>query len=113
MIHGIELRTVYHVLNVGHLDNRKAITLQQQLKTTNKTVEIGNVSEHVVGMNQVGVLVFARQTRSQLCVKELIDSWNAPLFARDAGNIRGRLDSEDRNPRLFVILEQVSVVARY
>ena len=113
MVDGVKLAVIYQVHDVRHLDDGHSVILQDHVHAAGKTVEIGHVGQHVVEVEHVRPSALPLQLSAQLFVEEVAQSRNAPLSFSDSCDVGGRLDAQDRDAGLLVVLEQVTVIARY
>src|SRR5437762_2881790 len=105
VIDRIELTAVDHVFHVRHFNDQDAILLKNEPKATHKSIKLGDVRQNIIGVNDVGSLPFVEEACRQLFVKELADRRYAALHLGNARDISSRLNSQNGNARLFVILQ--------
>ncbi len=77
-----------------------------------EAVEVGDVRQHVVGVDHVGALALrARSARGERLAEELDDRVGCRFASATCGDVARRLDAEHRHAGLLVVLQQVAVVA--
>ena len=84
----VELAVVEHVLDVRHLDHRHAVRLQQRPDAGDEAVQIGDVGEHVVGVEDVGALPVCRQPLAQASRRRTRDASGCPARSATAAMFR-------------------------
>ena len=65
VVDGVELAVVDQVAHVGKLDDRHAVGLEQGGDAGHETVGVGHVGQHVVGVDDVGLLALGGQLLGQ------------------------------------------------
>ena len=111
VIDRVEFAPIDEVADVRHLDHDQSARLQDATDAAHDAAELGDVGEHVVGMQHVCEPAVGGQALGQRGAKEVAERRDTARLG-DAGDIRGRLDAEDRHAEIAVVLEQVAVVAR-
>ena len=110
MIGGVELQFLDHVADIRRLDHHDARGFENGGKSCDEAAQIGNMGQHIVGVDHVGELAVGAQSRGEVGRKEFADRFDATL-ARYLGDVAGRFDAENRNAGVAIILQQVAVIA--
>ena len=106
----VELDVVDHVLGIGYLNHRLPAGGQECLDPLDESIGVSNMSEHVVGQEQVGLLPLAAELFRQVGTEELINGVDAVLPG-DPGNIPRGLNAHHRDALRHEVLEHVAVIA--
>ena len=107
----VELIELHELQEVGELERRHAVRLEQARKARHEVIDVRHVRQHIVRNSEVRTPAGGDETPGHLLSEELLDDLNA--FA--AGRLRragGRLDPEARNAARHTVLKQVAVVRR-
>src|SRR5262245_13699705 len=110
MVDGVELAAIDHVLDVRHFDDHYSVIFDKGREPTHYPVKIRDVREHVVGVNDVSLHALPAKVQGEVFVEEVGQRRNAALAASNLGDVDRRLDAENGNSRLLVVLKQVAVV---
>src|SRR6516162_7917287 len=110
VIDGVELAAIDHVPDIGHLERRQAVFLQQRVDSLYEAMSIGHVSEDVVTDDQIGALAARLQLRRQHACKKRGQRGHAGC-PRSLSLLPGRIDAQYRHSFFHEILKKVSIVA--
>src|SRR3984893_5159416 len=110
MIDRVELHMVDEVFNVRDFDYGNTFRFEHNRDPFDEPVEIGDMRQHVVGMDHIRAAVLLGETVCQVLTKEFRDSGDAAL-ARNLSNVARRFNTKNRNTLLVIILQEISVVA--
>src|SRR6516165_5215101 len=111
VIDGVELAAIDHVPDIGHLERRQAVFLQQRVDSLYEAMSISDVSEDVVTDDQIGALAVRLQLRCQL-PREKRGQRGHACCSRSLSLFAGRIDAEHRHSFYHEILEEVAIIAR-
>ena len=95
---------------VREFDRAHPVRLQDDTNTLDEGVEVRDLGKDIVAKNKVSLDAPFNQFARCLDAKELHQRRDAPLFG-GTGNVRRRVDAEDRDPPLDKVLQQISVIA--
>ncbi len=107
----VEFAVIDQIANVRELQDRHACRLEHPRNTLDETVGIGDVRQHVIGVQHVCRQALLRESRRQVNGEEI----DQCLDANRLGGPRrrfGRIDAENGDSGGKVVLQQVAVVAR-
>jgi hypothetical protein len=113
MIDGIELAVVYHVTDIGHFDHGQPVIFQEQADAANDSIQIGDVSKDVIGVDNICALTLLAQSFRQTLIEEVAERGNAVFVSGDARYIRSRFNAEDGHAGSFVMLQEIAIVTGY
>ncbi len=106
----VEFIIVDQGLDVGTLDHGHACVLQQRRHSGDKAVRIGDMRQHVVRDDEVGLLSLGAQLPGQIETEKGVHRVHARGARRLDGALR-RIDTEHGNACLDEILQHISVIA--
>ena len=112
MINRVVLDVPNQLAHIGDFDHRDTIWLEQGRDPGDETVGVGDVCQHVVGMDNVGTTVTRDQTLGEVAAEEVFDRIHPTVTCRRNRRRRG-VDAEHGNPCRTIVLEEVAIVARY
>ena len=95
MVDGVEFDVVQHVPEGRHLDDCHSIRLQHRPDPVDEPAEIGDVRQHVVGVEDVRAEAVGSQLAREVAPEEFAHGPNAAFFRYD-GDVPCRLDPENR-----------------
>src|SRR5262249_1041649 len=110
VIDRVELKLADEVAQVWRFDDGNAIRLEHLLDPADKCVRIGNVSEDVVRMDDVGKFATHSEASGKFLVEEL-DQRRNPLLNSEVRDVGRRFNAKNLNPARLVELQQISIVA--
>ncbi len=96
MVDRVELAVVDQVLHVRRLDDGDAVVLQQRRDARDDAVEVGDVGQHVVGVNDVGALAVRRELLRRAPCRRTRRWCGCPAPPADLRDVARRLDAEHR-----------------
>src|SRR5205085_7428060 len=111
VLDGIELAAINHLFDIRNFYDDHAIVFQQTRKAAHDAVEISDVSQYVVGMNNVCANTCGRKFFGQSIAEEIADGRNRTFALGNARDVGCRLYAQNRNARALVVLQQIAVVA--
>jgi hypothetical protein len=95
---------------VREFQRHRALVFDQRAQPGREVLDVGHVGEDIVPGHQVGPAVFPRYLAPGAGPQELDLGPDAAGPGR-RGDVRGRLDAEDRDARGLEVLQQITVVA--
>src|SRR5713226_3034201 len=110
MVDRVKLILLDQLQQVRELERQNPSGLEQDLDSSNKVAEIGNLRQNIVADQQIRLFTLRSQLSSQPLAKKLHQCRNLLLL----GNFRhvgGRLNAQHRNLFLDKVLQQVAIVA--
>src|SRR5271170_2192686 len=110
MVNRIELTTFDHIQRVGKFADRDPGRLQQPRKTGDKIINVVNVSDDVVRNHDIRELALVGQIFGASRPEEIVNCWHANSVGLCHRTV-GRIDAEARNPALYKITKQVTIIA--
>src|ERR1019366_739686 len=110
MVDRIELAMLDQRLVVGRLDHCHTILFEEPGDRCDKAIGVGNVSEHVVGMNDVRAYPLCMKRLGKVTREESAARGHANLLGGGGGAV-GRIDAKHTDSRLNIVLQQIAVVA--
>src|ERR1700722_947778 len=111
VVNGVELALLDQVDNVRRFNHCDAGGLQQGGDAVDEAVEVGHVSEHIVGQEDVSLLALRGQLFGQLLSKEVVDAGHAALVG-SAYLLFGGVDAQDLDAVVYEVAQHVTVVGR-
>jgi hypothetical protein len=109
VVNGVELASIDQVFDIRNLDDGDPRIFQDGGHPADHPVQVGHMSEHVVCVEDVGLLPSIAQAVAKLRTEEFTKRWNSG-FLRRPRDIARRLDAEHRDSLASIELEQVSIV---
>src|SRR5579862_2179871 len=110
MVDRVELVFLHQFHQMRKLNGDYAARRQQDFHASDEIIHIRDLSESVIGQNQISVPAATHHLVCGCCAEELDQSWNSLVY-RHLSHIDGRLDPQTRNVFLDEILQQITVVA--
>ena len=107
----VELPLLHQSQEVREFHGQNPVRGQQNFHARDEVVQIRDMGEDVVAGQEIRPDAFRHQLPGIGLAEELHSGGDA-LLLRRRGDVGRRLDTEDRDPRFFEILEKVAVVAR-
>ena len=109
MIDRVELAVFDQLYQMRKFKGRDPVRLEQVGETRHEVVDIGHMSQDIVGNGQIGRTIRGCQAPRQRHTEELLDDLDAPA-ARGSRRACGGLDSEAGNATLAHVLQQVTII---
>jgi hypothetical protein len=75
MINGVEFHAVDQLFDIRDLNNCHARGFQQRSKSCHNAIQISHMSQHIVGLNNVGLTWSVFDLLSQRFIKKLNSVW--------------------------------------
>ena len=110
VIDGVELVEFDEFQEMGKLHRQHPLGLQCKLQAGDEVVDVGDVGENVVADQEVGLGAIGCQDLGGFGAEEP-DQGRDALLLGDFGDVRRRLDAEDRYALGLEVLQQIAVVA--
>ena len=109
VVDGVEFAALNQVKQVGEFEGGHAGWLEQDAEAFDEVVDVGHVSQHVVGRHQIGGVVGC-QGASGFGAKEE-DFGGDALGDGGFGAVAGGFDAQDGDAGGVEVLEEIAVVA--
>lgn len=111
MIDRVEFDVVDQIFQIRSFNDNDAVRFQQGGKPGDDTVQIGDVSQHVVRMNDIGPVPGSDKVFGDLAPEEFADGPDPTLGLGDPGDVLCGFNAQDRDSRFVIPLQEIPVVA--
>src|SRR4051812_21142728 len=110
VIDRIEFKVVNQTLEIRHFDYGNAVILQGLPNALDEAVQVGHMSEHIVGVDNVGAVTFANKLPCQLEGEERLQRRHSDRHGCLGGTCCW-VYPKNWNTSFHVILQKIAVVA--